>query len=160
MKKSSEVNKYVGIFKDAFNFLASASVYSIIKVLCFITITITLSLSAIMAYRAISSEEFITALAHRVNEEQDREESKNLDIRDDKVTPKIQKEIEMLCYTAMPVRMTSRYKGEGSFSCMRTGSMRELSFMASILMSVETSSQPPSIVGTITATSMSLQGLA
>ena len=99
MKKSSEVNKYVGIFKDAFNFLASASVYSIIKVLCFITITITLSLSAIMAYRAISSEEFITALAQRVNEEQDREESKNLDIRDDKVTPKIQKEIEMLCYT-------------------------------------------------------------
>ena len=93
------VEKYVGPFKDAFTFLANASMYSIFKVTCILIITATFVIAGTMCYKAVTSEAFIKALATRVTKAQDDEENKNLGIRDDKVTPKIQKELEVLCYS-------------------------------------------------------------
>lgn len=93
------IAKYVSPIKEAFSFLANASMYSVFKVTCIAIITIVITVSGAMCYKAVTSEAFINALANRVSNAQDAQESKNLGIRDDKVTPKIQKEIEMLCYT-------------------------------------------------------------
>jgi hypothetical protein len=93
------VAKYIGPFKDAFNFLANASFYSIFKVSCVAVITVTFIIAASMSYKALTSDAFIDAIAQKVTKAQDDKENKNQDIRDDKVTPKIQKEIEVLCYS-------------------------------------------------------------
>lgn len=102
MKNNSELNgiaKYLGIFKDAFSFLANASILSVIKVISIAVTAIIISGVAITGYEVITSDEFVTSLAHKVNEVNEKREEKGLDLRDDKVTPKIQKEIEVLCYT-------------------------------------------------------------
>ena len=93
------VEKYIGPFKDAFTFLANASGYAIFKVSCIVIITVTFIIAAAMCYKAVTSDAFIDAIAFKVTKAQDAEENKNQDIRDDKVTPKIQKEIEVLCYS-------------------------------------------------------------
>lgn len=93
------VNKYITAFKDTFDFLASASFVSVVKVISIIIVSSFIVISSVMCYKAVTSEAFIDALAKKVTEKQDKEEVKNLDLRDDKVTPKIQKEIEILCYT-------------------------------------------------------------
>lgn len=93
------VNKYVGMFKDGYTFLADASFFSFLKVLCIVIITSVVVIAGTMCYKAVTSEAFINALAQKVTEAHEAQETKNLDLRDDKVTPKIQKEIEILCYT-------------------------------------------------------------
>lgn len=102
MKNNGELNgiaKYLGVFKDAFSFLANASILSVIKVISIAVTAIIISGVAIAGYKVITSDEFVTSLAHKVNEVNEKREEKGLDLRDDKVTPKIQKEIEVLCYT-------------------------------------------------------------
>lgn len=102
MKNNSELNgiaKYLGIFKDAFSFLANASILSVIKVISIAVTAIIISGVAITGYKVITSDEFVASLARKVNEVNEKREEKGLDLRDDKVTPKIQKEIEVLCYT-------------------------------------------------------------
>ena len=92
-------SKYANAFKDLFSFLANASFLSVFKVVSISIITLVISISAYMCYRAVNSDDFMGALAKRITETREKEEAKNLDLRDDKVTPKIQKEIEILCYT-------------------------------------------------------------
>lgn len=92
-------NKYVSMFKDGFNFLASASLLSVVKVTSIVVVSLIISIAAIMCYRAVTSDAFMDALAIKITQKSEEKEAENLDIRDDKVTPKIQKEIEILCYT-------------------------------------------------------------
>ncbi len=92
-------NKYVSAFKEGFNFLASASLLSFVKVVSIVIVSLAITFTAIMCYRAITSDAFMTALANKITEQSEEKEAVSLDIRDDKVTPKIQKEIEILCYT-------------------------------------------------------------
>ena len=70
MKNNSELNgiaKYLGIFKDAFSFLANASILSVIKVISIAVTAIIISGVAITGYEVITSDEFVTSLAHKVN---------------------------------------------------------------------------------------------
>jgi hypothetical protein len=96
-KKSA--GKYVTAFKDAFNFLAGASFLSVVKVASIVVVSLIISMAAIMSYRAVTSDAFMDALANKITQKSEEKEAAHLDIRDDKVTPKIQKEIEILCYT-------------------------------------------------------------
>lgn len=93
------LTKYSNMFKDLFSFLANASFLSVIKVISIVIVSLVISMSAIMCYRAVSSNDFMDALASKITKSHEEQEAKNLDLRDDKVTPKIQKEIEILCYT-------------------------------------------------------------
>lgn len=92
-------NKYVLAIKDTFGFITNTSVKSIFKVAITVTIFLLLFLSFKFAYNAVNSEEFITALAEKIEKNNLNMEEAKLGIRTDNVTPKIQKELEMLCYT-------------------------------------------------------------
>lgn len=98
-EKKSGGNKYVGAAKDVYNFVMSISILSAIKFVVFTIIALFLIVSFRFAYNAANNDEFINAIATKIEASKNEQEEFNLGIRTDKVTPKIQKELSMLCYS-------------------------------------------------------------
>ena len=96
---SKGVNKYVSALKDSLTFISTVPVVSVIKFIIFVFIILFLIISFKFAYNAVNNDEFITAVALKIENSKNMQEEQNLDIRTDKVTPKIQKELAMLCYS-------------------------------------------------------------
>ena len=92
-------NKQVGIVKDVINFFSNIPSMSAIKAIVFLFITCLLIISFKFAYNAVNNEDFIKAIAIKIENSKLEQEEIHLDIRTDKVTPKIQKELSMLCYS-------------------------------------------------------------
>lgn len=93
------VNKHVGALKDVVSFFSNISVIAAAKVIVFVFITLFLIISFRFAYNAVSNDDFITAIAMKIEDSKNEQEKIHLDIRTDKVTPKIQRELALLCYT-------------------------------------------------------------
>ena len=92
-------NKYICALKDAYGFVVSIPVLAAIKFVIFTIVALFLIVSFKFAYNAANNDEFITAIAQKIEENKNEQDELNLGIRTDKVTPKIQKELSMLCYT-------------------------------------------------------------
>ena len=97
--EKSGIAKYLGVFKDAFMFVTEASTKSIIKFFSIIILVILLVVSAKILYTAAGSEKIMEAFASRVDAKNEKLEEKGIEIRQDIVTPGIQKELRLLCYT-------------------------------------------------------------
>lgn len=97
-KGESKGNKYVLAAKDAGDFISKTSIRTIIKIGVVSTVFLLLFMSYKFLDRAINNEAFITALADRFEKDNIDQEELRLVIRTNKVTPKIQKELEKLCY--------------------------------------------------------------
>lgn len=91
--------KYLSIFKDAFSFIANASNKSLIKFFVTLTLVIVLIVGGKVLYNAASSEKVMEAISRKIESKNELLEKKGMEIRQDIVTPGIQKELKILCYT-------------------------------------------------------------
>ena len=91
--------KYVSAFKEAVSFISNIPIIKAVKVVLFTFIALFLIVSFRFAYNAVGNDDFIEALVMKIENSRSEQEEIHLDIRTDKVTPKIQKELSMLCYT-------------------------------------------------------------
>ena len=63
------------------------------------TTIIVILLSGLFMYKVFINEEFVSALAHKMSLSNGSYEENSLKIRSDVVTPRIQKELDVLCYS-------------------------------------------------------------
>ena len=92
-------SKYVKMGEKVVTSINKASWRAIVKVFCVIIVALTLGITSIFAYRMVNSENFVTLVAQRINDINTMDDSMYEDIRERTVTPKIQKELEILCYS-------------------------------------------------------------
>lgn len=93
------VNKYLAPVKDFFGFVVDAKAKSIIKFWLVILAFFILFLTFKFAYNAINNEQFMSALAQKMESSKMADEENKLAIRAEKVTPQIQHRLKILCYT-------------------------------------------------------------
>ena len=93
------IGKYFSPFKEALNFLSDVPVLKAIKVIVFVAVSLFLIISFRFAYNAVNNDEFINMIVQKIESTKNEQEKIHLDIRTDKVTPKIQRELAMLCYS-------------------------------------------------------------
>ena len=93
------VLKYLSIFEETFFLISQASVKSIAKFFVTSTLVIGLIVGGKFFYAAADSKELMDAIVERVNHKNEIYEERGIEIRQDIVTPGIQKELKMLCYT-------------------------------------------------------------
>lgn len=98
-EKGPGVSKYLSPFKDFFGFVANTKTLSIIKFWLVVLLFLCMFLTFKFAYNAINNEQFMTALAEKMESNNMEQEENKLSIRTDKVTPQIQKKLETLCYS-------------------------------------------------------------
>lgn len=91
--------KYLSIFKDAFSFIANASSKSLIKFFTTLILAIMLIASGKFLYSAVGSDKVMEAISRKIESKNELLEKKGMEIRQDVVTPGIQKELKILCYT-------------------------------------------------------------
>lgn len=96
---SNGIAKYMSPIKDFFGFIASTNAKSIIKFWFVTLLFITMFLAFKFAYNAINDEQFMSALAKKIESEKIADEENKLSIRTDKVTPQIQNKLKTLCYS-------------------------------------------------------------
>ena len=84
--------KYLSVFKDAFSFITNAPIKSLIKFFAILITVIILIVGGKFLYCAVGSEKVMEAISRKID-------SKNEIIEEDVVTPGIQKELKLLCYT-------------------------------------------------------------
>ena len=93
------VNKYLGMFKEAFMFVTEASNKSLSKFFITLTIVIILVVGGKILYNAAGNEKVMDAISDWIAEQNINTEEKGMEIRQDITTPAIQKELRLLCYT-------------------------------------------------------------
>lgn len=93
------LTKYVSVFRDTFFFISQASFKSILKFFITSTLVIGLIVGGKFFYAAANSKELMDAIVDRINHKNEIYEERGIEIRQDIVTPGIQKELKMLCYT-------------------------------------------------------------
>ena len=91
--------KYLSVFKDGFSFVANAPNKSIVKFFVTLIATIILIVGGKFLYSVASSEKVMEAISRKVEANNELIEKKGIEIRQDIVTPGIQKELKILCYT-------------------------------------------------------------
>ena len=91
--------KYLSVFKDGFSFIVNASNKSIIKFFGTLMLTIILIVVGKFLYSAAGSEKVMEAFSRKIESKNELLEKKGIEIRQDIVTPGIQKELKILCYT-------------------------------------------------------------
>lgn len=99
VSKSKGLSKYLSVFKDSFSFVANASNKSLIKFFVTLTLIITLIVGARFLYALSSSDKVMASISNYIDSKNDLLEEKGIEIRQDVVTPGIQKELKILCYT-------------------------------------------------------------
>ena len=82
-------------FAKMWDKVTSTTWFGIFKLITIVVILI----SSLFAYKALTTEEFVSAMAHKMMTTGNKVEEHGLKIRSDVVTPKIQKELDVLCYT-------------------------------------------------------------
>lgn len=97
--ETKSISKYLSIFKDAFLFVTKASNKSLIKFFVTLTLTIVLIVGGRILYLAAGSEKVMEAISSKIEAKSGLEEEEGIEIRQDVVTPGIQKELKILCYT-------------------------------------------------------------
>lgn len=97
--KVSPIDGYIGIGKDLFSFINKASWKGIFKVFVVIMLSI-IGYFCIKILNAVTDEENVAKMiANKIEKKYNEAEETNLNIRDEIVTPRIQRELEKLCYT-------------------------------------------------------------
>jgi hypothetical protein len=91
--------KYLSVFKDGFLFIVNASNKSIIKFFGTLMLTIILIVGGKFLYSAAGSEKVMEAISRVIDSKNEQIEENGIEIRQDVVTPEIQKELKLLCYT-------------------------------------------------------------
>lgn len=97
---NGKFNEYlVGVAKDIFNFINKASWKALFKVIVVVMVGIVLYFT-VKTLNMVTNEENIAKLvANKIEEHNTKSEELSLSIREDVVTPKIQRELEILCYS-------------------------------------------------------------
>lgn len=92
-------SKYITVFKDTFSYIATASNKSIIKFFIVATSVCILIIGSKFFYAAADSEMVMEAFSRLIDSKNVVNEEKGIEIRQNIVTPSIQKELRLLCYT-------------------------------------------------------------
>jgi len=97
---NGKINEYfVGVAKDIFNFINKSSWKALFKVVVVVLVGIVLYFT-VKTLNMVTNEENIAKLvANKIEEHNTKSEELSLSIREDVVTPKIQRELEILCYS-------------------------------------------------------------
>lgn len=90
--------KYVNMFKTVFNFIANAPIVKVIKFFAVIIITTLLIITGVSSYKFFTSEQGVGTLTKYFETILFNMEEEAMDIRSS-TTPKIQKELSILCHT-------------------------------------------------------------
>ena len=91
--------KYLSVFKDTFSFVTNASNKSLIKFFTILITVIILIVGGKLLYSAAGSEKVMEAISRKSDSKNEKLDEKGIEIRQDVVTPGIQKELKLLCYT-------------------------------------------------------------
>ena len=91
--------KYVSVFKDAFLFVTNVPNKSIAKFFGILILVIIFIVGGKLLYNVTESEKVINAISKRIEHQSEIVEKRGIEIRQDVVTPNIQKELKILCYT-------------------------------------------------------------
>lgn len=97
--ESKGLPKYLSVFKDTFSFVTSASNKSLIKFFVILTSVIILVVGGKLLYSVAGSEKVMEAISRKIDAKNEKIEERGIEIRQDIVTPGIQKELKLLCYT-------------------------------------------------------------
>lgn len=98
-KSEGKRNKYQSIVKDTVDLVANASMKALFKIGVVATVFVVLYTSYKFVNAAINNDAFINAVAHSLEQDDISTEEQRLNIRTNEVTPKIQNELEKLCYS-------------------------------------------------------------
>ncbi len=96
---SKTLPKYLSIFKETFLFITEASNKSLSKFFIIVISVILLTVLGKLLYTAAGSETVMEAISKKIESKNELIEKKGMEIRQDIVTPGIQKELKILCYT-------------------------------------------------------------
>ena len=97
--ETKAASKYLSVFKDSFLFVTTASNKSIIKFFAILLLVIVFAVIGKFLYAAAGSEKVMEAFSRKIENRNEYIEKKGMEIRQDVVTPGIQKELKILCYT-------------------------------------------------------------
>lgn len=93
------LSKYLFIFKEAFSFIADASNKSLFKFFSIVILTIALLVIGKFLYNAAGNERVMESVSKIIESKKELAEKEGMEIRQDIVTPEIQRELKILCYT-------------------------------------------------------------
>jgi hypothetical protein len=89
----------LSILKDAFSFVTGASDKSLIKFFLIIILTTILIVSGKFLYNMAGSDRVMESVSKIIESKREFSEKEGIEIRQDIVTPGIQKELKILCYS-------------------------------------------------------------
>ena len=95
----AKCGKYVKLGEKIATSINRASWKALAKFFTVIILAATVGISTVFAYRMANSDDFVNLVAKRINDVNIMEDYMYEDIRVQTVTPKIQKELEILCYS-------------------------------------------------------------
>lgn len=98
-KDPKSLSKYLSILKESFSFVTSASNKSLFKFFSIVILTIALLVIGKFLYNAAGNEKVIESLSKIIESKKELSEKEGMEIRQDIVTPGIQKELKILCYS-------------------------------------------------------------
>ena len=90
---------YISIGKEVFSFINKSSWKAIFKVFVVVMLTIIGYFCVRILYTVTDDENIAKVIANRIEQQNNESEETNLNLRDAVVTPRIQRELEKLCYT-------------------------------------------------------------